>query len=426
MKNFLFFNKMNRAAIIAMTTMFIASTTNAQIQIAVFDFKAGAGVEQNEVDGISAIFSTYFMDPQKFTLVERSQIDRVIVEQGFQHSSLTSQQMVKVGQILNIQKMVVGDINIVNGQYNVDVRMVNVETGTVEATEGATWVKGISYRDLMQNLAKKLITKMSLTNTAIQNTSSIDTPSTIVILYGYLKVYPEDIGDFPSIPKNVIEAINNNVSIGYNDWRVPTTEEVALIKANKSKIAGIGSGEYMTSDGQPSGVLRLVTTGKTFAEKEKLRIEQELEQKRLVEEQQKKQENERILAEERAACGLVFMSESGEILLSPKIFKESLDISDCNCPSGWRFPTLEEVSCLSLSFSQLALYSFILRTEAEFLEKGIDYKLFVAEKYSSSWIEQHYGGFTYVYAWGKGSTKIGMRDNRDNGAMIRRLCVKNK
>jgi tetratricopeptide (TPR) repeat protein len=152
--------KMGKMAIIAVT-MFIASIANAQMQIAVFDFKAGVGVNQSDVDGISAIFGTYFISPQKFTLVERAQIDRVISEQGFQYSSLTNSQRKKIGEILNIQKMVVGDINVVSGQYNIDVRVVDVETGTVYPTEGATWEKGTSYRELMKSLASNLISKIS-------------------------------------------------------------------------------------------------------------------------------------------------------------------------------------------------------------------------------------------------------------------------
>ena len=67
---------------------------------AVLEFKAGVGVSQSDVDGISAIFITYFR-PAGYTMVERTQIDKVIEEQGFQRSHMTQSQMVRVGQILN-------------------------------------------------------------------------------------------------------------------------------------------------------------------------------------------------------------------------------------------------------------------------------------------------------------------------------------
>ena len=226
----------------AIMAMLITVAVNAQMKIAVLDFKAGTGVERGDVEGISAIFSTYFMEPSKFTLVERTQIDRVIAEQGFQYSTLTNQQMVRVGQLLNIKKMVVGNVNIISGQYNVDVRIVDVETGVINATEGATWARGTSYRDLMKNLATKLIAKINITpdyishnlgsETGSNSEQNLTTPKTVITLLGYLQVFPEDIGAFSVVPTNVISAINQQAMHNYNNWRLPTKEELELLNSN--------------------------------------------------------------------------------------------------------------------------------------------------------------------------------------------------
>ena len=64
--------------------LMLAFTVSAQ-RIAVLDFKANGGVSQQTVDGITAIFATYFQ-PEGYTIVERTQIDKVIGEQGFQHN----------------------------------------------------------------------------------------------------------------------------------------------------------------------------------------------------------------------------------------------------------------------------------------------------------------------------------------------------
>ena len=93
----------------------MAFSVNAQ-RCAVLEFKAGSGISQADVDGISAIFITYFR-LEGYTMVERTQIDKVIEEQGFQRSRMTQAQMVRVGEILNVSKIVVGDINFVFGQY---------------------------------------------------------------------------------------------------------------------------------------------------------------------------------------------------------------------------------------------------------------------------------------------------------------------
>ena len=133
-------------------------------RIAVLEFKPGVGVSISDVDGLSSIFTTYFA-PEGYTLVERSQIDRVIDEQQFQRSSLSERQMVRIGEILNLSKIVVGNINVIMGEYNVDVRVINIESGTIAATEGSSFSSG-SYRERMKNLAQNLAKKISITTIA--------------------------------------------------------------------------------------------------------------------------------------------------------------------------------------------------------------------------------------------------------------------
>lgn len=234
---------------------------------AVMEFKAGSGISQADVDGISAIFITYFR-PSGYTMVERTQIDRVIEEQGFQRSRLTESQMVRIGQILNVSKIVIGDVNNVMDQYNVDVRVINVESGTIAATEGATF-SGSSYRASMQSIAQKLASKIAIgvgpSVSAQQQSSSHHTPTNrtkVETVYGYLHVFPNEIGVFQSIPTNVISNINNQGMHGYDEWRLPTNEELSLLRAN-----GYLSGtQYMTKE-NTSGMVLLVTTGKNVTEK---------------------------------------------------------------------------------------------------------------------------------------------------------------
>lgn len=132
-------------------------------RIAVLDFNAGSGVSQADVDGVSAIFNTYF-SPKGYTLVERTLIDRVIDEQNFQRGKYTEDQMVKVGAILNVSKIVVGDVNVVMNQYNVDVRVINVQSGTIAAKDGVTWSQNSSCRDMMKVLATRLAAKIAIKN----------------------------------------------------------------------------------------------------------------------------------------------------------------------------------------------------------------------------------------------------------------------
>ncbi len=265
----------------------MALSINAQ-RCAVLEFKAGVGISQADVDGISAIFITYFR-PAGYTMVERTQINKAIDEQRYQRGNMTESQMVRIGQILNVSKIVVGDINVVMGQYNVDARVINVETGTIAAAEGATF-SGSSYRESMKSVAEKLASKIAITSGgAVQSQSSGNSRkrNSVEVIYGYLKIFPNEIGEFNAEPSSVIAQINKQNQHGYNNWRIPTNEELSLMRAN----GYLSNGEYMTRENRKGKVL-LVSDGDDYAtvqERERIAAE---EAKRKAEEEEARRKAE--------------------------------------------------------------------------------------------------------------------------------------
>ena len=252
---------------------------NAQ-RIAVLEFNAGVGVSQADVDGISAIFNTYF-SPKGYTLVERIRIDRAIDEQNFQRSCITEDQMVRLGEILNVSYIVAGTVNIIYGEYNVDAVVMNVQSGIPYAKDGATWTSGTTYREMMKGLATRLSNKIAINPVAPSapggggNSSSTSRKRTSVeTIYGYLKVFPEELGSFESVPNTVITQLNSQAIYGYNTWRIPTNEELSLMKAN----GYLSGGTYMTKE-NTRGIVLLVTD-KADAATLKAEAEQEAERKR--------------------------------------------------------------------------------------------------------------------------------------------------
>lgn len=269
----------------------LTSSAFAQ-RIAIFDFNAGAGVKQNDVDGISAIFNTYF-EPKGAEIIERTRVDRLLQEHKFQKSKFTTSDMVAMGEQLNASLIVVGDVNIVMEQYNVDIRVVNVQTGTVVAKDGISFDKNTSYRGTMQQLGERLAKKMELEiekinieskpgkpeskgggkqlpknmTTSITEDNSKRERTDVVVLHGYLKLYPEDLGEFHGKPYDLIGNINKEESYGYDSWRLPTQEELDLIRSN-GYLSGL---KYMTQS-DPRGVLLLVTTKDPVVHKSKLPI----------------------------------------------------------------------------------------------------------------------------------------------------------
>lgn len=129
-------------------------------RIAVLDFSAGTGISQAEIDGLSSIFNSYFSPNAEYSIVERTRVIRILEEQNIQVAKLTEKQRVKLGEILNVSVIVIGDVNIVFDQYNVDVRAVNAKTGEIIAKDGIEVKKNSSYRDAMKTLAERISPKI--------------------------------------------------------------------------------------------------------------------------------------------------------------------------------------------------------------------------------------------------------------------------
>lgn len=260
--------------------MLVLTTSAFAQRVAVLNFNAGSGVTQMEVDGLSSIFNTYFA-PKGAEIVERTSVDKILQEQKFQNSRFTNTDMVALGEMLNVSLIIVGDINVVMEQYNVDVRVVNVQTGTTVAKDGTSFSTGGSYRDMMKELGERLsnslekeIENLQITSdnnfndnngkasvlpknmtTKITEDNSKRERTDVVVLEGFLKLYPEDLGEFSSEPSWLIKLINQQERYGYNSWRLPTQEELDFIRSN----GYLSGNKYMTKE-DPSGVLMLVTT----------------------------------------------------------------------------------------------------------------------------------------------------------------------
>ena len=280
-------------------TLFFATNLSAQ-RIAVLEFDAGAGVSRSDIDGISEIFNTYFR-PEGYSVIDRTKVNNVIGEWNFQRSRPSEIKRVRIGKLLNVSNIVVGTINIVYGnQYQVDTRVLNVETGVIVATSGDRFKFEGDYRSVMKGIATRLADQIAIKPQTTQATTSEQTANKrdkVDVVLGYLKVYPNELGIFPKKPTDVIEQINNQHLYDYDTWRIPTDEELALLRANNY----LGSGVYMsTSTSKVSGIVLLVTDAKeTYTQ----RIEREAKEQaaRIEAERMATAERERLAAEKTAA-----------------------------------------------------------------------------------------------------------------------------
>jgi len=118
------------------------SQEKKEYNIAVLDLDAN-GVSQAETKSLSnnlrvqimrVINSTEFTrkTPIRYTVVERSQMDKIFDEFNIQNTECTDISCaVKFGKILNVERIIIGAVGLVGATYTINVSIVDVETAKI-------------------------------------------------------------------------------------------------------------------------------------------------------------------------------------------------------------------------------------------------------------------------------------------------------
>lgn len=116
--------------------VFIAAQTRPTV--AVLDFE-GRGISPIEVATLTDRLATELGNTEAVILVERNQLERILAEQGLQQSGCTTDECVaEVGQLLGVQYMISGSINMLGSTFTIDAKMFSIETGANVQTVSKT------------------------------------------------------------------------------------------------------------------------------------------------------------------------------------------------------------------------------------------------------------------------------------------------
>jgi hypothetical protein len=131
-----------------------------QLNLAVADLRA-----ENVSAGNSAVIADLLrgelVKTHAFNVIEKANMDKVLAEQAFQQTGCSSEECaVKLGKLLNVQRMVVGSFGQLLDSYFLNVRVVDVETGRVvfgDSAEGKTVADlKVGVRDLAKRMASQI------------------------------------------------------------------------------------------------------------------------------------------------------------------------------------------------------------------------------------------------------------------------------
>lgn len=207
------------------------TTLNAQTKIAVLDFIPGSGLNATEVTGMSDMLIDALFKSNQFTIVERTQLYKILREQGFQTSDLSVGEISKVGNILGVNNILTGTVNYVLGEYNIDVRVIDVKNGEVIATSGITKTNNQTVREVMNTLASNIITLFDTNANKKLNIGQIVTVDGIQgVIYqidydgtAYVISYPFPAEDFRTA-KYTADRIYRET----HSWRMPNMGELLV------------------------------------------------------------------------------------------------------------------------------------------------------------------------------------------------------
>lgn len=179
--------------------------------------------------------------------------------------------------------------------------------------------------------------------------------SSPVCLLGTIWVYTEDLGDFRSLSdaNEIVNHLNTRGACGRNDWRIPTSAELAVMEQYADKV-GLGDGIYIATS-HSNGILRPVSTGPSIAEKNQAA---ELRRKQLEAEsdarrRQQEAEQMRIQNAKNAQISLINSGQgikdgNGLVWATKNVGAASSSsngsiLSTYTGSNGWRLPSSREL-----------------------------------------------------------------------------------
>jgi TolB-like protein len=110
-----------------------AQTDTSKINIAVMTLNPGAGLGEAEMAVLSDRLSTELFRTGAVNVMERNQIQSILIEQGFQQSGSCSDEacLVEAGQLLGVQQLISGSVGSLGSLYLVNLRVIDVSSAQI-------------------------------------------------------------------------------------------------------------------------------------------------------------------------------------------------------------------------------------------------------------------------------------------------------
>ena len=239
---------MKKLFIVLGMLLLVTSMMFAQKSIAVstFDITGGA-VSSEEAEAITELFISELVATGKVNVVDRANFDKVIEEMKFQSSDWSnSEKTIALGNAVNANMVVRGQIIKLGSKMYLSSTIIDLKTANVLSSAREQFNSLDDIFGLLTNFAKKTVEGLSL------KIGDIGPGGGIVFYIEGKKVYEvsENLGE--ANWDTAMSMAKNFRGGGYNDWYLPTKDELNLVYRNLRKPGIISGNSWLWSSSQSS------------------------------------------------------------------------------------------------------------------------------------------------------------------------------
>jgi hypothetical protein len=174
--------------IIALLTLNVGSTSaqDEKIRVAVFDpTSPGTDIDEGSKIAIRELISSVFVNTGKYTIVERSLLEKVMKEQEFSNSgAVDDSQATEVGKLTGANKVIISVVTLVGERNMLSIKIIDVQTASIDQQKTKI-VSSDDLLDAIEPLTAELLGEeipesaksVTLTNTYTSNQKSTPTQS---------------------------------------------------------------------------------------------------------------------------------------------------------------------------------------------------------------------------------------------------------
>ena len=145
---------------LAAFTAAYAQTVGKKPSVVIMPFEAKGGVEQEDCEIVTELFASEYVITGAATVVNRDTLSKIQTEQKFQNSDWSnSNKTAKLGEALNAQQLVSGQLRFYNGLIFVTVQVQDIKTLAVLSAVSTRVENTMKLIDSIPGICKDLVSQ---------------------------------------------------------------------------------------------------------------------------------------------------------------------------------------------------------------------------------------------------------------------------